>query len=59
VVFLGGAPWWEAMFGVEGGDARPNKEHEICGRRDREQNDVVWRNVGGGEKGSGSVVQLK
>jgi len=26
VVFLGWPPWWEAMFGGEGGNARPNNE---------------------------------
>jgi len=44
------------MSGGEVGDARPNIEDEKCGRGDRAQNDVVLRNVGGGEEGSGSVV---
>jgi len=44
------------MFGGEGGDARPNNEDERCGRGDRAQNNVVLRNVGGGEEGSGSVL---
>ena len=39
-----------------GGDAKPSSEDEKCGRRDRAQNDVVLRNVGGGKEGSGSVV---
>ena len=39
-----------------GGDAKPSSEDEKCGRRDRVQNDVVLRNVGGGKEGSGSVV---
>jgi len=55
VAFLGGPPWWEAMTEGEGGDAKPNKEDEMCGRKDRAQSDLVWRNVGGGEEGSGSV----
>jgi len=54
VVFLGWPPWWEAMFGGKGGDARPSKREELCGRMDRVQSDVVLRNVGGGER-SGSV----
>jgi len=41
---------------VGGGDARPNSEDEKYGRRDRAQNDVVLRNVGGGKEGSGTVV---
>ena len=49
-------PWWGAMSGGEGGDARPNNEDEKCGRGDRAQNDVVLRNVGGGKEGSRSVV---
>ena len=56
MVFLGGPPWWEAMFGGEGRDARPNAEEEMYVGRDRAQNDVVLRNVGGGEEGSGSVA---
>jgi len=44
------------MSGGEGGDARPNNEDKKCGRGDRAQNDVVLRNVGGGEEGSGSVL---
>jgi len=56
VVFLRGPPWWEAMFGGEGGDARPNKADEKGGRKDLVQSDVVLRNVGGGREGSGSVV---
>jgi len=56
VVFLGGPPWWEAMSGGGGGNARPNNEDELCGRKDCAQSDVVLRNVGGGEEGSGSVV---
>jgi len=55
VVFLRGPPWWEAMIGGEGRDARPNNEDEKCGGMDRAQNDMVVRNVGGGEEGSGSV----
>ena len=56
VPILDGPPWWEAMSGGEGGDARPNNEDERCGNGDRAQNNVVLRNVGGGEEGSGSVV---
>jgi len=41
---------------VGGGDARHNSEDEKYGRRDRAQNDVVLRNVGGGKEESGSVV---
>ena len=55
VAFLEGPPWWEAMSGGEGGDARPNNEDAKCRRGDRAQNDVVLRNVGGGKEGSGSV----
>jgi len=55
VAFLERPPWWEAMSGGEGGDARPNYEDEKCGRGDRAENDVVLRNVGGGKEGSGSV----
>jgi len=55
VAFLEGPPRWEAMSGGEGGNARPNSENEKYGRRDRAQNNVVLRNVGGGEEGSGSV----
>jgi len=55
VQILEGPPGREAMFGGEGGDARPNNEDEKCGRGDRAQNDVVLRNVGGGKEGSGSV----
>jgi len=55
VPILEGTPWWEAMSGGEGGDARPNKEDEKCGRGDRAQNNVVLRNVEGGKEGSGSV----
>jgi len=55
VPILEGPPGREAMFGGEGGDARPNSEDEMCGRGDRAQNDVVLRNVGGGKEGSGSV----
>ena len=44
------------MFGGEGGAARPNNEDERCGRGDRVQNDVVLRNVGGGEEGSGTLL---
>jgi len=55
VAFLEGPPWWEAMFGGEGGDARPSNVDEVCVRGDRAQNDVVLRNVGGGKEGSGSV----
>ena len=29
----------------------------MCERRDRAQNDVVLRNVGGGKEGSGSVYE--
>jgi len=43
------------MFGGEGGDARPSNEDEKCGRGDCAQNDVVLRNVGGGQEGSGTV----
>jgi len=56
VPILEGPPWWEAMSGGEGGDARPNNEVAKCERRDRAQNDVVLRNVGGGKEGSGSVL---
>jgi len=56
VVFLEGPPWWEAMFGGEGGDARPNNEDEKYGGMDRAQNNMVLRNIGGGKEGSGSVV---
>ena len=52
VAFLEGSPWWEAMSGGEGRDARPNNKDEKCGRGDRVQNDVVLRNVGGGERGA-------
>jgi len=52
VVFLAGPPLWEAMFGGGGWDARPNKEDEMCGRRDRAQNEVVLRNVWGGKRGA-------
>ena len=38
---LEGPPWREAMFGGEGGDARPYNEDEKCGRGDRAQNDVI------------------
>ena len=55
VVFLQGLPWWEAMFGGEAVDARPNNEDEKCGRRDRVQNDVVLRNVGRGKEGIRSM----
>jgi len=55
VAFLEGPPWWEAMSGGEGGDARPNSEQEMSGKRDRAQNDMVLKNVGGGKEGSGSV----
>jgi len=55
VGFLEGPPWWKAMSGGGGGDARPNNEDERCGRGDRAQNDVVLRNVGGGKEGSGRV----
>ena len=55
LAFLEGPPWWEAMSGGEGRDARPNNEVEKYGRRDRAQNHVVLRNVGGGEEGCGSV----
>jgi len=55
VPILEGPPWREAMFGGEGGDARPYNEDEKCGRGDRAQNDVVLRNVWGGKEGSGSV----
>ena len=55
-MFLGGPPGWKAMFGGKGGEARPNNEDEMCGRRDCAQNDVVLRNVGGGEEGGGSVL---
>jgi len=57
VAFLEGPPWWEAMSGGEGGNARPNNEDEKCGRGERAQNDVVLRNVGGGKEGSGSVLK--
>ena len=55
-VCLRGPPWWEAMFGDEGGDTRPNNEDERCGRRDRAQSNVVLRNVGWGKEESGSLV---
>jgi len=56
VGFLEGPPWWEAISGREGGDARPSREDEMCGRRDRAQNDVMLRNVGGAGQGSGSMI---
>jgi len=56
VPILEGPPWREAMSQGEGGDARPNSKEARCGRGDRVQNDVVLRNVGGGEEGSGSVL---
>ena len=56
VAFLQGPPWWEAMCGGEGGDARPNIKDERYGRRDRAQNVVVLRNVWVGKEGSGSVA---
>jgi len=59
VAFLEGLPWWEAMSGGEGGDARPNNEDEMCVRRDRTQKDVVLRNVGGWKEGSGSVPKAR
>ena len=52
VAFLEGPPWWEAMSGGEGGDARTNSEDEKYGRRDRAQNDVVLRNVAWGKRGA-------
>ena len=52
VAFLEGPPWWEAMFGGEGWDARPNNEDEKYGRGDRAQKDMVLRNVGGGKRGA-------
>jgi len=55
VAFLEGPPWWEGMFGGEGGDTRPNNEDRVCVGRDRAQNDVVLRNVVGGKEGSGRV----
>ena len=55
VAFLWGPPRWEGISEGEGGDAKPNKEDEKCGRKDRAQSDVVLRNVGGGKQGSGSV----
>jgi len=51
VGFLEGPPWWEAISVGGGGNARPNSEEEKCGRRVRAQNDVVLRNIGGGERG--------
>ena len=56
VPILEGPPWWEAMSGGEGGDARPNNEDEMYGKGDRTQNDVVLRNVKGGKEGSGSLL---
>jgi len=59
VAFLEGPPWWEAMSGGEGRDARPSSEDEMCGRRDYVQNDVVLRNIGGGKEASrGEVTTL-
>jgi len=55
VAFLQGPPWWEAMSGGEGGDARANNEDKMYGRRDRVLADVVLRNLGGGKEGSRSV----
>jgi len=55
VLILGGPPWSEAMTKGEGGDAKPNKRNEEYGRRDRAQNHVVLRNVGGRKDGSGSM----
>ena len=52
MVFLWGPPWWKAMFGDKGGDARPNGVDERCGRTDRAQNNLVLKNVGGGERGA-------
>ena len=52
VPILEGPPGREAMFGDEGGDARPNSEDEKYGRGDRTQNDVVLKNVGGGKRGA-------
>jgi len=52
VAFLKGPPWLEAMSGGEGGDTRPNTEDERYGRRERTQNDVVLRNVGGEKRGA-------
>jgi len=39
------------MSGGEGGDARPNNEDELYGRRDGAQSDLVLINVGGGGRG--------
>ena len=50
VAFLGGPPWWEAMSEGEGGDAKPNKVDEKCGRKNRAQSDVVLKNIGGGKR---------
>jgi len=55
VVFHGGPPWWEARSDGEGGEVKPNKEDEKCGRKDCALSDVVLRNVGGGKEGSRSV----
>ena len=56
VVFLAGLPWWEAVSVGEDEDGRPNSEDDQCGKEDHAQNDVVMRNVGGGEEGRGSVL---
>jgi len=56
VAFLEGPPWWEAMSECDGGDAKPNKEDEKYGRKDRAQSDVVLRNVGGGKSGAEACV---
>jgi len=52
VPILEGPPGREAMIGGEGGDARPNSEDEKYGKGDRAQNDVVLRNVEGGQRGA-------
>jgi len=57
VAFLEGPPWWEAMAGGEGGNARPNNEDEKCGRGDHAQSDMVLRNVGGGKRGAEACVE--
>jgi len=50
VAFLEGPPWWQALSEGEGGDAKPNKEYEKCGRKDCAQSDVVLKNIGGGKR---------
>jgi len=44
------------MSECEGGDMKPNKEDEKCGRKDRPQSDVVLRKIEGGKEESGGVT---